>query len=179
MSINMTYRGVEICFARSCKHQQNRVAFFPVFSCFSCLHQPNLRSPNCDDNAGTGLMTFSLALISCFYIYNLSLVLVVLVFSSDIGTELVTIETTRRGGRSRYRHCRCRTVWYLPCIFRLRTETIWVSATLRILINKSTIGFSYYASPCSYEIFRSSLCSRCNLNIYDEMQRWWNIFSMN
>ena len=32
-SIYMTYRGVEICFARSCKHQQNRVAFFPVFSC--------------------------------------------------------------------------------------------------------------------------------------------------
>ena len=31
--------------------------------------------------------------------YNLSLVLVVLVFSSDIGTELVTIETTGRGGR--------------------------------------------------------------------------------
>ena len=55
----MTYRGVEICFARSCKHQQNRVAFFPVFflffsgffflfflSCFACLHQPNLRSPS-------------------------------------------------------------------------------------------------------------------------------------
>ena len=66
--------------------------------------------------------------------YNLSLVLVVLVFSSDIGTELVTIETTRRGGSSGHRRCRCRTLLYLPCIFRLRTETIWVSATLRILI---------------------------------------------
>ena len=49
--------------------------------------------------------------------YNLSLVLVVLVFSSDIGTELVTIETTRRGGSSRYRRC---TLLYLPCLFRLR-----------------------------------------------------------
>ena len=66
--------------------------------------------------------------------YNLSLVLVVFVFSSDIGTELVTIETTRRGGSSMYRRCRCRTLLYLPCIFRLRTETIWVSVTLRILI---------------------------------------------
>ena len=70
--------------------------------------------------------------------YNLSLVLVVLVFSSDIGTELVTIEstieTTRRGGSSRYRRCRCRTLLYLPCIFRLRTETIWEPSTLRILI---------------------------------------------
>ena len=47
---------------------------------------------------------------------------------SDIGTEFVTIETTRRGGSSGYRHCRCRTLLYLPCIFRLRTETIWVSA---------------------------------------------------
>ena len=66
-----------------------------------------------------------------------SLVLVVLVFSSDIGTELVTIEstigTTQRGGSSRYRRCRCRTLLYLPCIFRLRTETIWLSTTLRIL----------------------------------------------
>ena len=30
----MTYRGVEICFARSCEHQQNRVASFPVSFCF-------------------------------------------------------------------------------------------------------------------------------------------------
>ena len=45
-SINMTYRGVEICFARSCKHQQNPVALYPVsflffscfFSCFSCVY---------------------------------------------------------------------------------------------------------------------------------------------
>ena len=35
----------------------------------------------------------------------------------------------------RYRRCRCRTLLYLPCIFHLRTETIWVSATLRILIS--------------------------------------------
>ena len=63
-------------------------------------------------------------------------VLVVLVFSNDIGTELVTIEstieTTRRGGSCRYRRCRCRTLLYLPYIFRLRTETIW--ATICILI---------------------------------------------
>ena len=75
--------------------------------------------------------------------YNLSLVLVVLVFSSDIEAEFVTIEstieTTRRGGSSRYRCCRCRTLLYLPCIFRLRTETIWVSATLRILIFEKLI----------------------------------------
>ena len=37
----------------------------------------------------------------------------------------------------RYRCCRCRTLLYLPCIFRLQTETIWVSATLRILILQS------------------------------------------
>ena len=87
----------------------------------------------CDDNAGsTGLITFSLARISCL-MYNLSLVPVVLVFSSDIGTERVIIETTRKGGNSRYRRCRCRTLSYLP-IFRLPTETSWVSATLRILI---------------------------------------------
>ena len=61
-----------------------------------------------------------------FKCITLSLVLVVLVFSSDIGTELVTIETTRRGGSSGYRRCRCRTLLYLTCIFRLRTETIWV-----------------------------------------------------
>ena len=30
----MTYRGVEIYFARSCKHQQNRVASLSCFSCF-------------------------------------------------------------------------------------------------------------------------------------------------
>ena len=36
----------------------------------------------------------------------------------------------------RYRRCRCITLLYLPCIFRLRTETIWVSATHRILIRK-------------------------------------------
>ena len=66
--------------------------------------------------------------------YNLSLVLVVLLFSSDIGNEHAIIETTRRGGSFRYWRCRCRTLLYLPCIFRLRTETIWFSATLRILI---------------------------------------------
>ena len=81
--------------------------------------------------------------------YNLGLVLVVLVFSSDIGIELVTIETTRRGGSSKYRSCRCRTLLYLPCIFRLRTETIWVSAALRILI------FTEYAPISIYMISTS------------------------
>ena len=46
----MTYRGVEICFARSCKHQQNRVASLSCFSyfypVFLCSHQPTLRSPS-------------------------------------------------------------------------------------------------------------------------------------
>ena len=49
----------------------------------------------CDDNAG--------------------LVLVVLVFSSDIGTELVTIETTRIGGSTR----RC-----VPCTI---VSTLYIS----------------------------------------------------
>ena len=125
-SINMTYRGVEICLARSCKHQQNRVAFFLVFfllfslffSYFSCLQQPNLRSPS------YVIIIPVHANILLLDVY-LRLVLVVLVFSIDIGTELVTIEstieTTRRGGSSRYRRCRCCTLLYLPCIFRLRT----------------------------------------------------------
>ena len=65
--------------------------------------------------------------------YNLSLVLVILVFSSGIGTELVTIETTRRGGSSGY-----------LVLFRLRTETIWVSATLRILIFTEYAPISLY-----------------------------------
>ena len=45
-SINMTYRGVEICFARSCKHQQNRFALFFVFIPTE-FTVPEL----CDDNA--------------------------------------------------------------------------------------------------------------------------------
>ena len=76
--------------------------------------------------------------------YNLSCVLVVLVFSSDIRTELVTIETTRRGGSSGYRRCRCCTLLYLPCIFRLQTETIWVYTTLRILIFTEYAPISLY-----------------------------------
>ena len=31
----MKYRGVEICFARPCKHQQKRVAFFPLFRVYT------------------------------------------------------------------------------------------------------------------------------------------------
>ena len=43
----MIYRGVEICFARSCKHQQNRVASLSCFFwVFLCYHQPNLRPPS-------------------------------------------------------------------------------------------------------------------------------------
>ena len=132
----MTYHGVVICFASimqaSAKPCRVLPYIFPVFTPTEFTV-----TELCDDNAGTRLVPFSLARISCFQTYNLSL-LVVLVFSSDIGTELVTIEstveTTRRGGSSRYRRCRCRTLLYLPCIFRLRTEIIWVSATLRILI---------------------------------------------
>ena len=49
----MTYRGVEICFARSCKHKQNRVAFFPVFSpVFSWVFLVTV-TELCYDNAGT------------------------------------------------------------------------------------------------------------------------------
>ena len=70
----MTYRGVEICFARSCKHEENRVAFFPVFPVFSCVFPVYFLffvfeftvAELCDDNAGTGLTTFSLARLSCF-----------------------------------------------------------------------------------------------------------------
>ena len=47
MTTLMIYRGVEICFARSCKHQQNRVAFF-VFTPTE-FTVTNL----CDENAGT------------------------------------------------------------------------------------------------------------------------------
>ena len=42
--------------------------------------------------------------------------------------------------------CGCRTLLYLPCIFRLRTETIWVSATLRILIEVYNIIHVYSKS---------------------------------
>ena len=69
----------------------------------------------------------------------------------------------------RYRRCRCRTLLYLPCIFRLRTETIWVSATLRILIlpkstalqkkhpTPLTIVFRYYFLVSGNEVFYSSV----------------------
>ena len=63
----------------------------------------------------------------------------------------------------RYRRCRCRTLLYLPCIFRLRTETIWVSATLRILIaetlhSKSEVGRSPFPSRDNqYDIPRSTI----------------------
>ena len=50
ISINMTYRGVEICFASIMQASAKPCGVFSclltVFSCFSCLHQPNLRSPN-------------------------------------------------------------------------------------------------------------------------------------
>ena len=36
----MTYRGIEICFARSCKHQQNRVASLTCFSCCFSVFTP-------------------------------------------------------------------------------------------------------------------------------------------
>ena len=48
--IDMTSRGVEICFASimqaSAKPCRVFPDFSPVFSCFSCLHQPSLRSPS-------------------------------------------------------------------------------------------------------------------------------------
>ena len=64
----MTYHGVEICFARSCKHQHNRVAFFPVFFFLFFVFTATkfTVAELCDDNAGTGLINFSLAQISCF-----------------------------------------------------------------------------------------------------------------
>ena len=46
----MTYRGVEICFVRSCKHQQNRVAFFLFFCVYTTEFQV---TELCDDNTGT------------------------------------------------------------------------------------------------------------------------------
>ena len=50
----MTYRGVEIYFARSCKHQQNRVAFIPVFFLFFVFTPTEFTVAElCDDNAGT------------------------------------------------------------------------------------------------------------------------------
>ena len=82
------------------------------------------------DNAGTWLITFSLAQISCFWVYNLSLVLVVLVFSSDIVTELVTIETTQRGGSSGYWRCRCRTLLYpQPFVYWYAPISLYVIST--------------------------------------------------
>ena len=63
------YRGVENCFARSCKHRQNRVEFFPVFfPCFFLffflffVFTPTefTVAELCDDNACTGLSTFSI-----------------------------------------------------------------------------------------------------------------------
>ena len=49
----MTYR-VEICFARSCKHQQNSVAFFPWFFLFFVFIPTEFTVTElCDDNAGT------------------------------------------------------------------------------------------------------------------------------
>ena len=49
----MTYRGVEICFARSCKHQQSRVAFNTCFSCVFFVFTPTefTVAELCDDNA--------------------------------------------------------------------------------------------------------------------------------
>ena len=104
-----------------CKHQQNHVMFFLFF-----VFTPT---------------KFTVTELCVMSVYDWSLlawhkyrafrciVLVVLVFSGNIGTELATIEstfeTTRRGGSSRYRRYRCRTLLYLPCIFRLLNETIW------------------------------------------------------
>ena len=58
----MTYRGVEICFARSCKHQQNRVASFSCFFLVFFVFTPTdfTVAELCDDNACTGLITFSI-----------------------------------------------------------------------------------------------------------------------
>ena len=73
--INMTYRGVEICFASI---MQASAKPCRVFSCFfflffSCFFLFFVFTPTeftvtelCDDNAGTWLITFSLARISCF-----------------------------------------------------------------------------------------------------------------
>ena len=56
----MTYREVEICFARSCKHQQNRVAS-PVFFLFFVFTSTEFTVAElCDDTACTGLITFSI-----------------------------------------------------------------------------------------------------------------------
>ena len=58
----MTYRGVVICFAASCKHQQNNVAFFlgffpgffHVFFLFFVFTLTEFTVTElCDDNAGT------------------------------------------------------------------------------------------------------------------------------
>ena len=104
----MTYRGVEICFANIMQASAKPCRVFPVFPCFSCLHQPNLRSP--------------------------SYVMIMPVHDWSLSAWREYLERTRRRVSCRYRRCRCSTLLYLPCIFRLRTETIWVSATLRVLI---------------------------------------------
>ena len=105
--------------------------------------------------------------------YNLSHVLVVLVFSSDIGTELVTIEstieTTRRGGSSRYRRCRCCTLLYLPGIFRLRTETIWVSAILGILITPTFFILTFIMPKVKEFLFRKKRFIQSR-NVFDKAQ---------
>ena len=104
----MTYRSVKICFASIMQASAKPCRVFPVFFfCFSCLHRSNLRSPSYvmimpvhdwSLSAWREYLAFR-----CITLY--SLVLVVLVFSSDTGTELVriesTIESTRRGGSSR------------------------------------------------------------------------------
>ena len=93
--INMIYRGIEICFASIMQASAKPCRVFPVFPCFSCLNQLNLWSPSYVIIIlvhGWSLSAWreylALRCITC------SLVLVVLVFSSDIGTELVTIEAT-------------------------------------------------------------------------------------
>ena len=46
----MTFRGVEFVLQASCKHQQNRVAFFPVFR---VIPTEFTVTELCDDNVGT------------------------------------------------------------------------------------------------------------------------------
>ena len=97
ISINMTYRGVETCFVSISQTVSRFFLFFLLFFLFFVFTPTEFTVTELDDNVGTWLVTFSLARISCFSMYNPSPVLVVLVFPSDVGTELVTIETTRRG----------------------------------------------------------------------------------
>ena len=121
ISVNKTYR--EICFASIMQASAKPCRVFSFFffsSCFSCLHQPNLRSPSYMMIMPAHDWSLSAWRDYLAFRCNLSLVHVVLVFSSDIGTELVTIEstieTTRRGGSSMYRR-KCHTLLYLLVYF--------------------------------------------------------------